>query len=195
MGQRRYNSPLRGQRKAETINQILDAAVRLHGQGITDLASVAREAGVALTTVTKYFPTREDLFRGCFAHFAGQSPLPSPAAWAAIADPAERTGRVVGDLYGGFEAAFGHLWLSYLLAGESAVMAANVEGIEALCRQAARAILGEREAVQWPESVAFVAGILSPLTYRSFRLVSRLEPEQAVRWAVRAIEALGRPQE
>lgn len=190
MGQRRYHSPLRRQRKDETIRQILDAALRLHRQGITDLPSVAREAGVSLATVTKYFPTREELFQGCTAHYVSLHPLPSPEAWAAISDRQARIGQILSDLFGGYETAFGNLWLAYRLAGESSVMAQMVLAVEQLCHAAAELIVGDWvPAERRSEGVALVAGLLSPLSYRSLRLISRFSPEQSSRWIRHLIDA------
>lgn len=188
---RKYRSPRRESSKAETIREILAAAIKLHGQGVTDLPSVAREAGVSLATVTKYFPTREELFVGCTGHFAELHPLPSPAVWGLIGDPEERLSRVVSDLYALHETAFGQVWTAYRLAGESQVMAGMVRSIEGFCREAARIIVGNAAPEgQRAEAVAFVAGMLSPLTYRSLRLVSSLSPENALRWALRTIRPM-----
>jgi AcrR family transcriptional regulator len=188
---RRYHSPKRLNSKAQTIQQIVAAAMKLHGQGITDLPSVAREAGVSLATVTKYFPTREALFRGCTAHFLKENPPPSPEGWALIQDPQERLERAVADLYGLHEAAFGQTWLAYRLAGKSQVMAETVAAVEALCREAAQVIVGDSLPEGWrAEAVAFVAGIVSPLTYRSLRRVSGFDRDTARRWATQAIRLI-----
>lgn len=187
---RSYHSPKRMQSKEQTIREILDAAVKLHGQGITELSSVAREAGVSLATVVKYFPTREALFEGCTTHFLKAHPFPSPAEWAQIQHPGERLARVVAELYAGMEASFGQAWTAYRLAEESPVMAGMVRGIESFCREAARVVVGELvPAERVAPTIAFVAGMLSPLTYRSLRLVSGCSPAEAARWAVQAIGA------
>ncbi|MFZ5816861.1 MAG: TetR/AcrR family transcriptional regulator [Bacillota bacterium] len=190
MEKRRYNSPLRGKRKAETIQQILDAAVRLHRQGITDFPSVAREAGISLATVTKYFPTREELFQGCTAHFASRLPPISPEAWAGIPGGPERVERVLADILSIYEVGFGQIWVAYRLAEESRVMEGMLQTIHGVCHTAAQVIAGdsippERRA----ERIAVIAGLLSPLTYRSLRLVSGLSPEEASQWLARVILA------
>jgi AcrR family transcriptional regulator len=62
----RYSSSLRDEQAAETRQRILGATVEMiadeSADGLT-IASVARRAGVAVRTVYRYFPTRDDLLR------------------------------------------------------------------------------------------------------------------------------------
>jgi AcrR family transcriptional regulator len=63
---RRYHSPLRAQRAAETRNALIAAAHRLflaRGWVATGMREVAAEAGVATETVYSYFPSKRALLQ------------------------------------------------------------------------------------------------------------------------------------
>ena len=87
---RKYSSQRRAESAEHTRQTIVEAAVRLHMQGITTMNAVAEEAGVSLPTVNKYFPTREDLFGACTSHVADSLDYPSPDDLADLRDPGER---------------------------------------------------------------------------------------------------------
>jgi len=64
---RRYHSPRRLEQAAATRRQILEAAERLfedQGYGPTTMATIAREAGVAVKTVYLAFETKSGVLRG-----------------------------------------------------------------------------------------------------------------------------------
>lgn len=178
---RRYNSERRTEEKARTIRDILDAAVRLHGQGITDPQAVAREAGVSYATVRKYFPTREAMFHGCTTHFMTQHTPPSLERLAALQDPSERLRQVVAQLYALHEAALGQTWLAFRMEDESSVMRQTVAGVTGFVRQAAGLLFSGGP------SYGFACAMLSPLTYRALRLDGGLSPEECVRQTVAAL--------
>jgi AcrR family transcriptional regulator len=193
---RRYNSPRRAASAAQTRRDIVEAAISLHGRGITDLPDLAREAGVALPTVRKHFATRERVFEACTAHIA-QSAHPVPLAdLAAVVDPAEQISATVRELYERFEARLGLTWTAYRLAGESAAFAAVLARNRTLARTAAEMLVsgpasaipaGQRAAV-----TAFVGGLLSPLAFRALRLEGGLDLDGAIDQVAAAIgHALG----
>ena len=68
-------------------------AARDVGPARTTITAVAERAGVQRHTVYRHFPTEEDLFAACSAHFYAGHPAPDPGVWRAIADPAERLAR------------------------------------------------------------------------------------------------------
>lgn len=70
MTRRSYTSELRSRQAAETRERILDAATQLLGEGAHRLTipNVARGAGVAVPTVYRHFPTKEDLEDGIGQH-------------------------------------------------------------------------------------------------------------------------------
>ena len=63
---RKYHSPLREQRAAETREKILEAALKLLGEGAHKLTipAVAKEAGVSVPTVYRHFGSKEELEEG-----------------------------------------------------------------------------------------------------------------------------------
>ena len=104
---RRYELKERARRQAQTRQRIVDATVQLHrevGPAKTTLAEVARRAGVGRVTVYNHFPDERTLLAACSARFVADSPPPDPAAWATVADPAERLRRALRELYGYFRA-------------------------------------------------------------------------------------------
>jgi AcrR family transcriptional regulator len=181
---RSYNSTRRAESAARTRQAIIDAAVRLHGKGVTALAEVAREAGVALPTVTKHFPTRDDLFRACTSHFNSTLQFPSPEALASITNQGERLREVVRSVYGLHEISFGQAWTGYRLEEESQVMKETMVAYEAFVDAMAAVVVAQRKpprgAMDNQTAQALVRGLLSPLTYRALRLKSQLEADTSV---------------
>ncbi len=177
---RSYTSRRRAESAAQTRQAIVDAAIKLHGEGITTLAAVADEAGVSLPTVTKYFPTRDDLFDACTTHVATHLQYPSPETLAAIEDPGERLQRVVREVYRLNEETFGQSWTGYKLEGESPVLAEAIAEYERLVALLADTLPFEMAATGEDSAARFVRAALSPLTYRALRLKSGLSFEEAV---------------
>lgn len=191
---RTYKSKLREQNKRETINNILTAAVKLHGKGDTALESLAEEAGVSVATIRKNFPTKEELFKGCTEHFIKTHNIPSLSEISSIEEPAERLVSMVREIYSFFEAAMGHNWLAYRLQDESPVMAETILQMESFVQAATEMLLREwslehQESNQHAELYGFVSGLLSPLTYRSLRMLGRLQPDQCIRQTIITIAA------
>src|SRR3954468_17403674 len=60
---RLYDNSHRAAQAGQTREAILDALVRVMARGVADLSmpAVARESGVSLRTVYRYFPTKRDL--------------------------------------------------------------------------------------------------------------------------------------
>jgi AcrR family transcriptional regulator len=177
---RKYNSHRRTESAATTRQTIVEAAIRLHGQGITTLSAVAEAAGVSLPTVNKYFPTREELFQACTGHVAANLEYLPPETLLAIQNPADRLRRVVREVYTLHEEAFGQFWLGYKLEDESPVLAGAIKDYEALVATLADTLpydnaVGDQDTVS-----RFVRAALSPLTYRALRLKNGLEFEDAV---------------
>lgn len=65
-----YSSPLREEQAEQTRLRVVEAATRLVARGASALTipAVAREAGVAVPTVYRYFPSKEALEDGIAAH-------------------------------------------------------------------------------------------------------------------------------
>src|SRR6185437_15242850 len=82
---RKYELKQRAEQVEETRRRIVEATVDLHltrGPAGTQIAEVARRAGVQRRTVYNHFPDDEALFAACSAHWRARHPAPDPAAWA-----------------------------------------------------------------------------------------------------------------
>src|SRR5262249_54899298 len=76
--------------------------VALHeelGPAQTSISAIADRAGVRRSTVYRHFPDEETLFAACSSHWRAANPPPDPRSWSSIADPAERTGTALRELY------------------------------------------------------------------------------------------------
>lgn len=80
---RKYELKKRAERRAETRERIVEAAVRLHtsiGPAATTISAIAKEAGVQRHTVYAHFPDEDTLFSACSAHWIAAHPFPDVAA-------------------------------------------------------------------------------------------------------------------
>ena len=101
-GKRRYRKGRRAALEDQTRLRITEAAVELHGTvgpARTTISAVAERAGVQRATVYRHFPDERALFAACSSHWVALNPRPDPAVWAAIADPDERLGAALAELY------------------------------------------------------------------------------------------------
>ncbi len=171
---RRYDSSRRKQAAEQTRRDILQAALKLHWEGITELEPLAREAGCSVPTVRKHFPTKEDIFRNCTRTFGESLVFPDLAALGAIAEPGRRLEESVSELCRIHEAMFGYAWLSARLRGDSAVLDAEMTAYQGLTDAVAGLVVP-------PDSprAPVVRGLLDFLTYRALRLSGGLSPEAA----------------
>jgi len=81
---RKYELKQRAEQVEDTRRRIVEATVDLHltrGPAGTQIAEVARRAGVQRRTVYNHFPDDEALFAACSAHWRARHPAPDPAAW------------------------------------------------------------------------------------------------------------------
>jgi AcrR family transcriptional regulator len=122
--------PYRMKRRAEleelTRRRITESAVALHeevGPAHTSIAAIAERAGVRRSTVYRHFPNEDALFDACSSHFRASNPPPDVGAWAEIEDPAERTERVLRDLY----AFYGRTHKMYSSLFRDELLVPNVE--------------------------------------------------------------------
>lgn len=179
---RKYDASRRAEMAQKTRDAILAAAFRLHGQGILDMESLAREANVSVATVRKHFPTRKLVFEGCTA-FGMQHlvSMPEFEALAAIEGSEDRTRETVRQVYALHEALLGQAWVGFKLEDESPAMVNVLRQIEGIVGAASEIV-----AAAWPAraggDAAFrglVSGMLSPLTFRALRVQSGLSPQDA----------------
>ena len=93
MPQRRPPGRTQAERRAQTRQRIVDAAIELHstiGPARTSYSAVARRAGVTRPTVYAYFPDMPSLFAACSGHAMAIDPPPGLMGWPDVADPIER---------------------------------------------------------------------------------------------------------
>jgi AcrR family transcriptional regulator len=99
---RKYELKDRARQQEQTRARIVDALIELHetvGAARTTVTEVARRAGVNRMTVYKHFPTEDAMVVACTSHWIELHPPPDIEAWAAIAEPDERLGVALGELY------------------------------------------------------------------------------------------------
>jgi AcrR family transcriptional regulator len=80
MAPRPYSLGKRAQLAEATRRRIVDAIVQLHaerGAAATTAADIAARADVAAATVTRYFPSVDDMVQACGAHLRMMVPLPT----------------------------------------------------------------------------------------------------------------------
>ena len=103
---RRYQKRARAAQEQETRLRIIEAAIGLHGTvgpARTTVSAVAERAGVRRATVYRHFPDERALFLGCSGTWRERNPVPDPATWAAIADPADRLTAALDAIYRWYE--------------------------------------------------------------------------------------------
>jgi AcrR family transcriptional regulator len=99
---RPYRMKRRAELEEQTRLRITESAVALHeelGPAQTSISAIAERAGVRRSTVYRHFPDEEALFDACSSHFRAAHPPPSPSAWSAIEDAAERTRTALREVY------------------------------------------------------------------------------------------------
>jgi len=82
---RAYRSNLRAEQAEETRTRILEATMRLIGEGTASLSipAVARDAGVSVPTIYRHFGRKADLLAALYPHVArrlGVDQVPDPAS-------------------------------------------------------------------------------------------------------------------
>jgi AcrR family transcriptional regulator len=105
---RRYEKKARAAQEQETRERIVEAALALHGTlgpARTTISAIADRAGVRRATVYRHFPDERALFLGCSGAWRTRHPLPDPATWTAIDDPAARLEAALDAVYGWYEQA------------------------------------------------------------------------------------------
>ncbi len=171
---RQYDSSRRRQAAEQTRERILEAALKLHWEGVTEYEPLAREAGCSLPTLRKHFPTKESLFRNCTSTFAESLTMPDLAALGEIVEPGRRLEEAVSELCRIHEAMFGFAWTCVLLRGESPTLDAELTAYEGLSDAITQILAPEKG-----RKAAVIRGLLDFLTYRALRLSGGLSPIDA----------------
>lgn len=93
---RSYRMQKRAAARERTRERILAASMRVHdekGVAPATFSEIAKEAGVGVATVGRYFPTVGDLVRACGAHVWREMQPPTPDTAAALFADAETIGQ------------------------------------------------------------------------------------------------------
>jgi AcrR family transcriptional regulator len=104
---REYKMVKRRDKVEETRRRIAKATYELHstiGPAFTTISLVSERSGLPRQTVYRNFRTNLELYRGCIAFGLETHPLPDPERWRSIADPGERLGVGLTEVYQWFEA-------------------------------------------------------------------------------------------
>lgn len=180
---RKYQSEVREKSKQMTIESIIESTYNLHSEGITDIKLIAENAGVSVPTIRKYFPTNEDLFRGCANHFLKVNRLPEIYKYIDIKNMGKKVHMIVKDFYFFHEQTLETVWLSYRLAEQSKVMKNSTLQNEAIIKAAVEVMLQDitMDSKEKKQIQGFIKGLLHPLFYRALRMVSRLSVEDCIK--------------
>lgn len=170
---RHYDSSRRKKAAEQTRLDILQAALKLHWEGVTGYGPLAREADCSLATVRKHFPSKEALFQNCTRAFAETLSLPDLAALDAIENPDRRIAYCVSELCRIHEAMFGYAWLGARRREDSPALEAEMRAYEGLADAVSELI-----APNASPRAQLVRGILDFLSYRALRLSGGLSPEE-----------------
>jgi AcrR family transcriptional regulator len=171
---RQYDTSRRKKAAERTRNEILQAALKLHWQGITEFGPLAQEAGCSVATLRKHFPNKEALFQNCTRTFAETLEMPDLQALGQITGSSECIRENVFELCRIHEAMFGYAWLSAQQRKDSPTLDGEMKGYEGLTDAIAANITSTDSS-----KVPLVRGLLDFLTYRALRLSAELSPEQA----------------
>jgi len=182
---RQYNSSRRRKAAEQTRQDILQAALKLHAEGITEFEPLARQAGCSVATVRKHFPTKETLFQNCTRTFAETLTLPDLKQLAAIADARQRTEASVSELCRVHEAMFGYAWLGAQQRGNSPTLDSEMAAYEGLADAVADIVTPAGSS-----RTALIRGLLDFLTYRALRQSGRLSEQAAAAQLAATIQAL-----
>ena len=182
---RQYDSSKRRKAAEQTRQDILQAALKLHWDGITEFEPLAREAGCSLATLRKHFPSKEMLFGSCTRAFAETVTMPDLTALGSITEPAQRIERSVSELCRMHEAMFGYAWLSAQQRQDSPTLDAEMNAYEGLADPIAEIITPFNS-----QKASLVRGLLDFLSYRALRLSGRLSPERAKEELIETLQLL-----
>lgn len=170
---RPYDSSRRVKAAEQTRKDILQAALKLHWEGITGFEALALEAGCSVATLRKYFPSKESLFKNCTRTYAETLEMPDLSALGGITGHALRIEKGVSELCRIHEAMLGYAWLSAQKRQESPTLDAEMTAYEGLTDAIAGIITPTESA-----KAHFIRGLLDFLTYRAMRLSAQLSPEE-----------------
>jgi AcrR family transcriptional regulator len=188
---RAYRSPLRDERAVQTRTRILDGLVQVMARnGIAELSIplIARQAGVSIPSVYRYFPTKKDLITALdeYAHQRGSftlddfGPLDSPEDLARVVPLTfKRRAAIESTLSAAMNSRLGYTMRHKEFAERAKHFSHALES-------AAQHLKGKEQ--QWLTDVVFI--LSSYACVRAFRDYLDLDTEEAgkrVAWAIRLL--------
>ncbi len=182
---RQYDSSRRKNAAEQTRQEILQAALKLHWEGITEFEPLAREANCSLATLRKNFPTKEAIFQNCTRTFAETLVMPDLEAIGAISEPEQRVEQGIAELCRIHEAMFGYAWLGAHQRKDSPTLEAEMKTYEGLADAMTEMITPIDS-----EKSSLVRGLLDFLTYRALRLAGGLSPAKCAEELISMIQQL-----
>jgi AcrR family transcriptional regulator len=177
MATRKYEKKRRAEQESETRRRIVEAVYALHGEigpARTTIKAIAERAGVERLTVYRHFADEGAIFAACDAHFRSETPPPNPAAWADIADPAERLRAALVAFYGFYRRGENMIEKAERDAAELPALAAVMAP-----RDQFIAAVREDLVAAWPAQgrarARLAAAIAHALRFDTWRSLARLE--------------------
>ena len=189
---RRYTLGKRADAQELTRAKILQATMQLHdekGVAPTTFADIAGRAGVGQATVSRYFPTLDDLITACGQHVwqEMQPPVPdaAPAVFAGVEGIGPRLRRLVTEVDGFY--ARGALRLD--LASRDRELVAPLDGFLSAVEAGVQALVREALAPAGvdAETLAVADALMRFRVWQSFHR-SGIEAERLLELRVRMLE-------
>jgi AcrR family transcriptional regulator len=178
---RTYQKKKRAEHEADTRRRIVEATVALHtsiGPARTTISAIAAKAGVQRHTVYAHFPEEDTLFAACTSHWALLHPFPPAEPWEAAADPLERLGLALRDVWDWYAGVASDLELFFrdaeIVPAVQSDMMSYAERLASVADRLA-ADLGDSSTVR-----AVVGHALAFETWRSLVLREGLTTEDAL---------------
>jgi AcrR family transcriptional regulator len=172
---RRYDSTRRQTAAEQTRRDIVQAALKLHWEGVTEFEAMAAEAGCSVSSVRKHYPTKEHLFRHCTQAFGETLVMPNPGEIAKVEAIESRIHMAVSELFRVHEAMLGYAWHAARQRLDSPTLDNLMTSYEGLSDA-----ISELLAPSGSSNAGLIRGLLDFLSYRALRLSGGLSPEQAV---------------
>ena len=168
---RKYELKQRAERRAETRQRIVEAAVALHstvGPAGTTIAAIAGRAGVQRQTVYAHFPSEAELFQACSRHWRDEHPFPDTTRWRGIGDPEPRLRAALADVYAWYEAVEEDLTI---LVRDASLHPVHGELMHAADRR--REAVADELWAGWPRRKQVRAAIGHALEFETWRSLVR----------------------
>jgi AcrR family transcriptional regulator len=177
MATRKYTKRRRAEQESETRRRIVEAVYALHGEigpARTTIKAIAERAGVERLTVYRHFADEGEIFAACGAHLQARIPPPDPAAWAGVADPAERTRAALLAFYSYYRRGEAHLTKAQRDAAAQPALAAVLAPFERFV-DGVREDLLARWVAEGGDAARLAAAIGHALRLETWRSLARGE--------------------